>query len=375
MWAQQLSKTERGRQKNMTTTTRNKVYIAETTTIVPRHYSPEELADAFYPSHIEDKKTQRIARRLAKQIGIENRYSILDISQYPQKKLLMDEYSSKNWGTQIIDKLTKLVDVNDIGHFSTSYNVSSHQEILPSLTCQIASANNLELASCPQEIAFYGCASGILALSSAVEFCRNHNKAAILYVYDHCIWMCNPIYDSSHPDFAGSLRSTLLFNDGAAGILLIPESLIHKYNYQKLMEIIDIDFNFQLGNAIHMKDNCFLVGDNVKDVMPSLVSQKSIRPLLQRNGLNTNLIKEWSIHQGGIPVLEKFKEQNILGLTDEQLLRSKQMFVQYGNMSSPSCFFVLDSFFNEPDQKNNNYGIITAFGAGYYYGTALYKWN
>jgi predicted naringenin-chalcone synthase len=358
----------------MITTNRNKVYIAETTTIIPRRYSPEELANVFYPSHIEDQKTLRIARRLSKQMGVENRYSVLDVSQYPQKKLLKDEYSAKNWGSEVIDKLTRLVDPDDIGYFSTSYNVSSHQEILPSLSSQIASANNLKLVSYPQETPFYGCASGILALESGIEFCRHHNKAAILYIYDQCSWISNPIYDSSHQNFAASLRTTLLFNDGAVGILLIPDTLLHKYSYKKLIELIDVDFGFYPGNAICMEDKEFLVGDNIKDVMPHLTSQKSITPLLKRNNLNPNLIKEWSIHQGGLPVLEKFKDSSILGLTDEQLLRSKEMFVRYGNMSSTSCFFVLDSFLNEPYQERNSYGIVAAFGAGYYYGTALYKW-
>lgn len=358
----------------MNTTNRNKVYIAETTTIVPRCYSPEKLASVFYPSHIEDKKTLKIARRLVKQIGIENRYSVLDLAQYPQKKLLKDEYSAKNWGSKIIDKLTRLIDPDDIGCFSTSYNVSSHQEILPSLSSQIASANNLKLASYPQEIAFYACASGILALKSAMDFCCHHNKAAILYIYDHCSWLFNPIYDSSHQNFAASLRTTLLFNDGAAGLLLIPESLIHKYNYKRLIKLVDIDFKFCAGNAIHMKNDKFLVEDNIKDIMPHLASQDSIIPLLKRNNLSPSLIREWSIHQGGLPVLEKFKDPFTLGLTEEQLVRSKQMFMQYGNMSSPSCFFVLDSFFNEPDDKIDNYGIVAAFGAGYYYGTVLYQW-
>lgn len=358
----------------MFTTNRNKVYIAETTTIVARRYSPEELANVFYPSHIEDQKTLRIARRLSKQLGVKNRYSVLDVSQYPQKKLLKDEYSAQNWGSKVIDKLTQLVDPDDIGYFSTSYNVSSHQEILPSLSSQIASANNLKLVSYPQEIPFYGCASGILALKSGIEFCRHHNKAAIVYIYDHCSWIFNPIYDSSHPNFAGSLRSTILFNDGAVGILLIPDTLIHKYNYQKLIELIDIDFQFYAGNAIHMEDQQFLVEDNVKDIMPHLASHNSIIPLLNRNNLNPNLIKQWSIHQGGLPVLENFKKPSVLGLTDEQLVRSKQMFMQYGNMSSPSSLFVLDSFFNEPYKESNSYGIVAAFGAGYYYGTALYKW-
>lgn len=358
----------------MMTTNSNKVYIAETTTIVPHRYSPEELANVFYPSHIEDKKTLRIARRLAKQMGVENRYSVLDVSQYPQKKLLKDEYSAQKWGSEVIDKLTRLVDPDDIGYFSASYNVSSHQEILPSLSSQIASANNLKLVSYPQETPFYGCASGILALKSGIEFCRHHNKAAILYIYDHCSWISNPIYDSSQQNFAASLRTTLLFNDGAVGILLIPDALIHKYNYKKLIELIDVNFHFHAGNAIHMEDNQFLVEDNVKDVMPYLASQNSIIPLLKRNNLNPNLIKEWSIHQGGLPVLENFKDPSVLGLTDKQLVRSKQMFIKYGNMSSPSCLFVLDSFFNEPYQENNNYGIVAAFGAGYYYGTALYKW-
>ena len=242
------------KRKNMMTKNSNKVYIAETTTIVPRRYSPEELANVYYPSHVEDKKTLKIARRFAKQISIENRYSVLDVSQYPHKKLLNDEYSALNWGSEVIDKLTRLVDPDDIGYFSASYNVSSHQEILPSLSSQIANANNLKLVSYPQEIPFYGCASGILALKYGIEFCRHHKKAAILYIYDHCSWMFNPIYDSSHQNFAASLRTTLLFNDGAVGILLIPDALIYKYNSKKLIELIDVDFHFHGGNVIHMQE-------------------------------------------------------------------------------------------------------------------------
>ena len=45
--------------------------------------------------------------------------------------------------------------------------------------------------------------------------------------------------------------------------------------------------------------------------MPHLASKNSIIPLLKRNNLNPNLIKEWSIHQGGLPILEKFKDPSI----------------------------------------------------------------
>ncbi|HIE01494.1 MAG TPA: hypothetical protein EYP59_14595 [Thiotrichaceae bacterium] len=59
----------------------------------------------------------------------------------------------------------------------------------------------------------------------------------------------------------------------------------------------------------------------------------------------------------------------------EQLSRSQQLFEKYGNFSSPSCFFVLDSFMREPSEdKMGTWGMMVGFGAGLYQATLLYRW-
>ncbi|MGK7950248.1 MAG: 3-oxoacyl-[acyl-carrier-protein] synthase III C-terminal domain-containing protein [Xenococcaceae cyanobacterium] len=124
-----------------------------------------------------------------------------------------------------------------------------------------------------------------------------------------------------------------------------------------------------------MEDSLFLVGKGVSETMPSLIAEKSIRPLLGKHSLTPQKVTEWSIHQGGIPVLEAFKDDSILSLSDEQIQRSKDLFKKYGNFSAPSCLYVLDSFFQEKQIHNNSYGLVTSFGAGYYFGSFLYHWS
>lgn len=190
-------------------------------------------------------------------------------------------------------------------------------------------------------------------------------------MYEHSLTLANPIYDMGNDDFKANLRSHLLFSDGAVGLLIMPESMV-KTEKDKYMEIIDINTGFHLGDAIQMKKGRFLVADNIKDVMPKLVSNNSILPILKNNNLSVKQVDEWSIHQGGIPVLQKFMDKDILGLSKKQITESLELFKKYGNFSTPSCFFVLNSFFNKTINKGQ-YGAIVSFGAGYYYGTILYK--
>jgi predicted naringenin-chalcone synthase len=181
--------------------------------------------------------------------------------------------------------------------------------------------------------------------------------------------------DPRDPEFTASLKANLLFSDGAAGLLVIPESMKERFK-GKLIKVVDIETAYRNGAEIKMNNGRFLVGDNVKSVMPGLVSSLVLKPLLARNNITKNDIREWSIHQGGRPILQQFKEEEIMGLSDEQIQRSMELFEAYGNFSSPSCLFILDSYFKE-DSKNKNSdtkGIVIGFGAGYYLAAMLYEW-
>ena len=184
---------------------------------------------------------------------------------------------------------------------------------------------------------------------------------------------------------------------------MIPESMRGDFD-GRLLRIVEFKKDFHLGDMIRMNGGRFLTGSGIKDLMPSLVSSKIIKPLLEKYNLDTDSVSEWSIHQGGIPILELFMDEGVLGLRREQLSRSRLIFERYGNLSSPSSLLVLESFFNEANgdsngngngvhlrgnrlesnansalQKNNGskngFGMLVGFGAGYYLGGMLYCWD
>ncbi len=352
----------------------NNVFIAATKTLTAPLYDAQEALEILYPQNKVPKAVHRMARLLGKYVDIENRAMVIDPTVFPEKELQSVEHKPKNWGVTLLKQVSDSIDLSEIGLISVAYNVTSHQAVLPNLACQIAMDAQLELDRMPSELAYYGCAAGIFALSEAVKYCQTHQKAAFVYVFDQCSWIFNPIYDVNDPNFKACLRSHLLFSDGAVGILLIPEVMRDRY-CQPLMKILDVNKGFQLGNVIKMEGSLFLVGDGVAETMPALTAEKSIKPLLRKYSLKPEEITEWSIHQGGIPVLEAFNQPSVLGLSEQQLQRSKTLFQKYGNFSSPSCLYVLDSFFQNQSTYDNLYGIVTGFGAGYYFGSLLYQWE
>lgn len=358
-------------------TTTSSAYIAATATLTAPLYAAHEAVEVFYPQERVPRKAHKMARLLGKHVEIQNRAMVIDVTAFPEKHLSSLEHTPKNWGMALLEGVSESIDRSDIGFISLAYNVTSHKDVLPNLACQIAMDAGLELDEMPVELPYYGCASGIFAINEAVDYCQTHRRAAFVYVFDQCTWFSNPIHDVDDLNFKSCLRSHLLFSDGGVGLLVIPELMRDKYSHH-LIKVLDVDKKFRLGNVITMEKETFLVGDGVSDTMPALTCELSIKPLLQRHELKPRAIAEWCIHQGGIPVLDAFKEENILGLSDAQIERSKELFRQYGNFSSPSCLYVLDSFLRDQQKDQaagQAYGLITGFGAGYYLASLLYQWD
>ncbi len=351
------------------------VYLAAITTRLPHLYGPNESIDILYPATVADGRINRLAKKAAKGIGIQHRPSVLDPAKYPVRAIAKKEYHPVEWCTGMVAELTATVPTNDIGFLSVSYNISSDPDLLPSVAARVTGRMPLTLDLPAEERPFYGCAGGLFSLESAVRYCRSSQKAAVVCTFDQCSWIVHPVHDIARPDFKDHLRTSLLFSDGAVGMLLIPEMLRHTVK-RPMMRIIDIACDFVPGNSVRMEGGFLVLAEDLKDEMPQTITRRLIAPMLERNGLKSADIAEWALHQGGMPILNKFSDPDILGLTEEQMSRAAELFHRYGNFSAPSCLFVLDSFFNEdPAGKQGRKGMIVSFGAGYYMGAALYEWD
>lgn len=350
------------------------IYIAGITKILPTSYTPQEFMNYIYPKELAGERLHRMAQKISKNTGIKKRLAVMNFEKFPNLELADKSEHPESWGGKIVDHFSNILPKDKVGFFSTSYNITYHKEVLPNLASRIVINKGLNLDTMPLEYPYYGCASGIFILEQAIEYCKKNKRAAIVYVFDQCSHALKPIYDFNDKNFKPLLRSTNIFSDGAVGMLIIPEELKNEVD-GPLMKIIDLNTAHKPGDAIKMEGEHFLTGNQVKDIMPPLVAESVIKPTLEKNCLDKGEIDEWAIHQGGIPVLESFCNDEILGLSDQQISRSRTLFEDYGNFSSPSCFMVLESFFNEAYDKKDKMGMVVGFGAGYYFGSLLYQWE
>jgi 3-oxoacyl-[acyl-carrier-protein] synthase III len=348
----------------------NDVYIVDIATLLPPRHRPEEVLGRIYGQPGIAGEVLTLAKKASRNTGVKTFSSVLDFDAYPSKKLISSAHTPKNWCCSLIDAISIMLPTDEIGFLSVSYNISSHVDVLPNLACQVASERRLKLVAPPQEMPYHGCASGVLQIKAAVDFCRQSNKAALVIVLEQCTWAYSPILEKDDDDFRSSLRAHLLFSDGAAAVLIVPESMAG--NFSTALKIIDVDTGFRLGDAITMKNGHFLVGDDIKGTMPELVASECVTPLLTKHGLAPADIRDWAIHQGGLPVLMEFRDEKILGLADEQLADSRNAFAEFGNLGSASCFFTLRRQFERRASEPSR-GMVVAFGAGYYFGSFLYE--
>ena len=351
-----------------------KVYIARIKKILPPSYDLDYISEKIYPKELAGEKITKLVKKFAKNMHIKQKPTAIDLDSIPEIKLKRKEDHPKEWGKKIVKKLSEKIGIENIGFLSVAYNVTYNKDFLPNLTSQIVMETGLKTDIPPEELAYYGCAAGVISLKNAAEFCKKFNKAAISFTFDQCSNIASFIYDPKNPMFKEAIKSNLLFSDGGVGILLIPESMKSKFDHP-LIELIEFKIDHVPGNTIRMENGVFVLENSLKDEIPPIVSEKVIKPILSEKDIPLSDIKEWALHQGGPAILEEFKKPEILGLSEEQLSTSYEMFNIYGNMSAPSCLLVLDKYFSNKENKSGTKGMIVGFGAGYYMASALYKWE
>jgi predicted naringenin-chalcone synthase len=77
--------------------------------------------------------------------------------------------------------------------------------------------------------------------------------------------------------------------------------------------------------------------------------------------LQTADIKHWALHTGGEKIINAVQDE--IGISGEQLRATRTILAEYGNMSSPTVWFVLEEL-----QRNGIVSgercVMVAYGAG-----------
>lgn len=98
--------------------------------------------------------------------------------------------------------------------------------------------------------------------------------------------------------------------------------------------------------------------------LPELVKKAAaevVAEVLASQGLQTANVKHWALHTGGEKIINAVRDE--LAIPEERLAATRAVLAEYGNMSSPTVWFVLDEI-SRNGAAPGDWCVMTAYGAG-----------
>ncbi len=93
---------------------------------------------------------------------------------------------------------------------------------------------------------------------------------------------------------------------------------------------------------------------------------------LHRNGLRRSQIDHWILHPGGRRIIENM--QSALALSEADTELSWSSLAEYGNIGTPSIFYVLKDTIERRDPQEGEHGLMVTIGPGVTVGMMLLGW-
>ncbi len=212
-------------------------------------------------------------------------------------------------------------------------------------------------------LGFMGCYAAFPALRMADQFCQARPDSVVLVV---CLELC-----TLHLQFreeADSLLANALFSDGAAAMLVSSRSP------SKTRPVLAIESFSSALVPEGASDMAWEIGNHGFDLRLSTYVPKIIEAHIGsiiKDILHTPpaTIGTWAIHPGGRSILDKIEDA--LGLDPEQLVDSRAVLRDCGNMSSVTILFVLARILGRTGIRKPQSVCAMAFGPGLTIETAL----
>ena len=223
-------------------------------------------------------------------------------------------------------------------------------------------------------IGFMGCHGGFNAMRVAKAYAEADREATVLIV---CIELCSLHFQYS--DNPEQIVANSIFADGAAAI--VGRSPDHpKTSSHFGWELLDQTSAILPETADQMG---WIIGDtgfemSLSPEVPSLIGNalpELTATFLEEHGLPQNQITDWAVHPGGPRILSMVEQS--LQLNTDALVFSRDVLSQYGNMSSATIFFILETVFVQAHQSQSHglsdTCVAMAFGPGLTTEIALFQ--
>jgi predicted naringenin-chalcone synthase len=326
----------------------------------------------------EEGATARLIDIAARYSGIDTRYIVVpdadtrDESKFftnddgkhinPDTKSRMDLY--EKWSVKLTSEaVEKLLTKNKINpkDINRLITISCTGFFAPGIDYHLINRFNFLKSIKRTHIGFMGCAAALVGVNSVWESLANQNKnssTTLLVAVEICSLH---LHTEATRD---NILANMIFADGAAAAIFRNNENPENKHHLKIIATHSILFEnsaefmgWKIGNyGFEMMLSSELPKIILETAVPNVIS------VLIKEGVEKDDIKHWALHPGGRAILDSL--QKGLQLSDKQLIPSRKVLRNYGNMSSASILFVLKEIIHSRKLNKGEYCCAIAFGPG-----------
>lgn len=339
-------------------------FVQQIGTAVPERSLDVEQSAQYLKDACVNARSAKLLQRIVRLTGIEKRHlAALDFQDNPNEAPLFRPATEQPGGpgmgarTSAFDRAAGPLVLRALSAFSS--DVLAGVKALVTVSCTHASSPGLEqpiLSHTPVpptvdrwNLGFMGCSAGLAAIRLLHRQPMVDRNALIVACELSSLHL-------QYTDELDQMTANLLFADGAAGMILSaqPSSVrvvdcrcVSAPQASDQMVWYAGDHGLQLRLSQELPDT-------LAAHVPAAVDQ-----FLGDHDLRRADVNHWLVHPGGTQILDAVEKS--LHLVPDALQASRAVYRKYGNMSSPTIFFILKAMM---ETNAAGWSVAMAFGPG-----------
>ena len=229
--------------------------------------------------------------------------------------------------------------------------------LCPGLTSYVGERLGLRSDVLALDLVGQGCGAALPNLRTGEALLSSRRARSVLSI---CVEVCSAAFYLDNDQ--GVLISACLFGDGAGAAVLAAEP--KHGGPRNEWHLTSSLHNPAERDALRFEQKDGMLRNILSPAVPRLAAQHAelvLDDVLKKAGLARSAIDTWIWHAGGRKVLNALQE--MLQQTDADMRWSSQVLGEFGNLSSPFVYFVLQQALR--DHAPRGWWWMSSFGAGF----------
>jgi predicted naringenin-chalcone synthase len=334
-------------------------YLASVAAVVPPYCANQTLAADLLKKHYRDTLTQRsigLIRATFSHPSIRKRHFAVEhpsaiLTETPDQRVTrFTEKSIELSARAVLDALEKVgltpSDVTGlVVNTCTGY-------ICPGISTYLVERLGLSRSTRVYDLVGSGCGGALPNLQMAESLLKTQGGVVVSVAVEICSAAFQMDNDLS------LILSNALFGDGAAAVVL--------WDKPRGFELVGSAGRYvpEHRNSIRFVHKNGQLHNQLSTNLPNLVRKAAadvVQDLLAEHALKPDDVGQWAFHTGGEKIINAVRDE--IGLSEERLWATRKVLEHYGNMSSPTVWFVLDELLQK-GIKPDEWCMLVSYGAG-----------